>query len=330
MALIITNSVGVAGTNRENDVRTVQTLLNNWYVFAQKQKKRSSAPGARIPAAKVVPVTGRFDGATEAAIREFQREHFRIDDGMVCGTFSQLLEMTVAGKTVRNPQLHPASFQKLNQYDAGNAAIIEDEGLETFRKKVVQIALAEARTGVKGAVSDLDTVQEGGRQVRRGWRRLQEYIDAAVEGWTQQQWNDKRNLEGLQVPGKRLPAGTEGLHWCGIFAVWCWMQAGIHARFRLGNGGGPNVPTSDDVDFVRPGDIVVLKGGLIHHFVVTEVNAAKRTFTSVNGNSDAQSVLVKADIPFGDPFDQDEKKGVRYYYSLASALNPKAVFRKRR
>jgi len=160
------------------------------------------------------------------------------------------------------------------------------------RAQILTVALSQA-AGPYGMVSDLDTVYDAALKkiVRRGWRSLQGYFDEAVSGWSAQHWKDPSILAGVQVPGKRIPQpGSSGLSRCGIFATWCVRRTGVWTKWAAGMGPTGQFKVAGSVG-IQPGDIVVEKGDTVHHCVVASIDGDQ--IVSVNGNSDAQSILVK-------------------------------------
>jgi len=149
--------------------------------------------------------------------------------------------------------------------------------LAPARAKMVAIARGEL-----GKVDDRGG--EGGK--RKGWERLKEYIekacglDAGKQGWT----------KALQTPGQR--AG--GLHWCGIMTVWCAQQAGIAAKWKLGQGVLGMGRYRTDRNF-QPGDVLVCKGALNHHCILTAIEGDK--LETVNGNSYYQGITLATRSP---------------------------------
>ncbi len=139
------------------------------------------------------------------------------------------------------------------------------------------------------------------RVVRAGWEQLKEYFDVAVSGWSPQHWKDPKVLAGVQIPGRRIPQpGTPGISWCAIFATWVLIKAGMNVRWTLGKG--INLPIKADSGY-GSGDVVVMKGARVHHFIpITDTDPMQ----TVNGNSDNQSILIKP-IP---------KSKVAYYYRV--------------
>lgn len=120
--------------------------------------------------------------------------------------------------------------------------------------------------------------------LRQGWERLSEYFKLAY---------------GSSGPGKYdedivkyLPRSgdTDQLQsWCGIFALWALKSNGLatDANWRNGIGfegllgkGIRKIPRSQ----VKEGDIGVLPGSLVHHFIVSKVDESGKIVETINGN----------------------------------------------
>jgi hypothetical protein len=129
------------------------------------------------------------------------------------------------------------------------------------------------------------------RTVRRGWKNYKEFFDVAVAGWTENHWKAPGYLDGVKLPGKRVPQpGRAGVSWCGIFATWCWIKAGKQTKWVAGVGPSGATRIAGNAG-IQIGDICVQSGTEVHHFVAIEPGGP--TFQGVNGNSDWQSILIK-------------------------------------
>ncbi|MEZ5365717.1 MAG: hypothetical protein R2748_26150 [Bryobacterales bacterium] len=176
------------------------------------------------------------------------------------------------------------------------------EGLSPLRQKIIAIAQQQAMPP-PGKVSDLVTMKDPatGKVMRKGWQQLQRFFDEAVSGWTPNHWKDPKILAGVQIPGRRIPQpGTSGVSWCGIFATWVLIEAGMKVKWGLGKG--INLPIKGDQNF-RAGDVCIKKGDRVHHFIPITDGDPMQT---VNGNSDNQSILIK-------PLARSQ---VAYYYQV--------------
>jgi peptidoglycan hydrolase-like protein with peptidoglycan-binding domain len=195
---------------------------------------------------------------------------------------------------------------------------------ERYRQAVLTIALAEALPVSK--VSDLlqlpvlstaDDPKPTGKTPtatpdawRFGWPRLKQYYDE-VSGVNAGFWSQTgelkvkgkvevvTNLNGVRGNNWRAPNPADphrgGMHWCGIFAIWCWRQAGVRAQWRFGFDptGVKKQGFSQSNPAPKPGDILVQGGSLVHHSLLLPDEAGPNHFLVINGNSDYQSVLIK-------------------------------------
>lgn len=283
MGKTISASVGFGGANRTADVRTIQELLNGV----------AAAKGGPLPP---LDVDGACGPLTVEAIRRFQTARFgppvdaRVDPGQrtleaLNGASTSPSNGSSSSPGVPPPLLRP-TLPTLPKAPTG--ATTNAQGL---RSRIVEIATAEA-TPAPGKVSDLVTMVEPGTQkiVRAGWRQLQRYFDEGVDGWTPNHWKDPQTLAGVQIPGKRVPQqGTTGVSWCGIFATWVLQQAGLPVKWRVGVGVTTLEKRSDKL--IQVGDVAVMQGDKVHHCIPVAINGT--TMTTVNGNSDNQSILIK-------------------------------------
>ncbi len=143
---------------------------------------------------------------------------------------------------------------------------------------------------------------------RFGWPRLKQYYDEAVIGVNPNFWRQTgklkvaevmetiRFLDGVRGVNWRVPDATgNGLQWCGIFATWCWMQAGVPTKWPFG---GPPVGIKKRAfgpqsALPKPGDMLVQGGNLVHHSLLLPDDAGGKNFLVVNGNSDFQGITIK-------------------------------------
>jgi peptidoglycan hydrolase-like protein with peptidoglycan-binding domain len=263
----ITASVGLGGFNRLNDVKVIQTLLN----------QVPAVSGGPVPSLDVDGVCGPL---TIGAVRAFQQRQFGWNDGRVDPAGQTLTRLNAFDSA-------PGGTPGITPAPPGAAP---PPDLDSLRQRILGIAVAQAKAGPNGAVSDRDTAFEAGQTVRRGWRRLKEYFDMSVAGWTENHWKMPGYLAGVQLPGKRVPqTGTSGIQWCGIFATWVLIQAGLPVQWVLGRGISPLKPRFDR-DFA-PGDVCVMNHN-VHHFIPIAIEGD--TMQTVNGNSDFQSILIKS------------------------------------
>ncbi len=269
MAKAISAAVGRWAPNRPSDVKTVQRLLN----------KAIPKP---TPPLVDDGICGRL---TIGAINAFQDYHFgpyshdgRIDPGR--RTIQKLNEFYKPGSVPAVPP-GPPTIPPLVPPVGGQ--------LSALRTRIIQIATAQA-IPPPGKVSDRITIPDPQthRIVRAGWRQLKNYFDVAIANWSPQVWKIPGYLDGVQIPGKRVPQpGTSGIQWCGIFATWVLIQAGMKVRWILGPGLTLKPTYGNDA---HPGDVCLKKGSTRHHFIVITDSDPMLT---VNGNSDFQSILIK-------------------------------------
>jgi len=282
----IVASVGLGGANLNADVATIQSMLD-------------SVPAGSGGPAPALDTDGKCGPLTVAAIRKFQNTQFGSADGRVDVGQRTLERLQTFDKGpgagpaplpggVQSPQIvTPPGFLPPMSDQPPNPPVNIPSGLSPLRQRILQIAMGEALP--ESAVTDLKTIRDGNETVRAGWKRLKQYFDEGVDGWTEQKWKDKATYDGVRIPGRRIPQpGTGGVSWCGIFATWCVRQAGVETKWRYGVG-----PSGLKLNFSRdckPGDIAVMAKN-VHHFIVASPTAD--SIITINGNSDNQSILVK-------------------------------------
>jgi hypothetical protein len=297
---VITASVGVGGTNRKADVILIQTLLNGVPLLK----------GGPTPLLKV---DGACGPKTCNAISRFQKVQFGSSDGRIdpgyqtiqslvqlltaLGILAQLIAAAISnGGTAPSGPLPPGVPPSPG---GGGSAT----GLRAEIKKWALLATkgpygAVGANAPHGIVSDLDTVLEtlswgGSRTIRRGWKNYKAFFDEVVAGWTENHWKAPGYLDGVKVPGKRVPQGPSkpsGISWCGIFGTWCWAKAGKQTKWVAGVG-PTNATRISGNSGIQIGDICVQSGQEVHHFVAVDIQGD--TIQGVNGNSDYQSILLK-------------------------------------
>lgn len=165
--------------------------------------------------------------------------------------------------------------------------------------KIVEIAKREALPLPYGKVSDFPTDAEGNRA---GWRVLKEYFEQACN-WNEMHWKQYGKirvggegdwkqisfLDGIKKPKMRVPQGESkpsGVSWCGIFATWVLIQAGLNVRWIVGQGiVGSKVKRIGGNKGVTEGDIVVMQGEEVHHCIVSKLPTQANYMETVNGNS---------------------------------------------
>ena len=300
-ATYITASVGLGGTNRKTDVQLIQTLLNAVPL----------AKGGPTPSLKPDGLCGP---KTCSAISRFQSIQFGASDGRIdvgqktiqrliqvltlLGVLAQILAAFFGGAAVPGAPAVPGNSGPAGQTPSGGAS--------NLRAEIKKWALLGtngpygdvAANAQHGIVSDLDTVTEtlswgGTRNIRRGWKNYKAFFDEAVAGWTENHWKAPGYLDGVKVPGKRVPQGPSkpsGVSWCGIFGTWCWLKAGKQTKWVVGVG-PTNANRIAGKSDIQIGDICVQSGTEVHHFVAVDIQGD--TIQGVNGNSDYQSILLE-------------------------------------
>jgi len=296
-ANVISGSVGFGGSNRKTDVELIQAMLN-------------AVPFPKGGPSPLLGVDGLCGPKTSGAISRFQHVNLGFSDGRI----------DVGGKTIQALLNLLASLGVLGQwlpgYPGGTTPGTSPpaSGLRAGIKKWTMTgakgSYGDVGSGApNGIVSDLDTVMEtlswgGTRKIRRGWKNYKEFFDVAVQGWTENHWKAPGYLDGVKVPGKRvpkIPGQPGGISWCGIFGVWCWIKAGKNSKW-VPAVGPTNATKVAGNQGIQVGDICVQYGGEVHHFIPIEVNGDD--LLGVNGNSDYQSILIK-------PM---KRASVNYYY----------------
>jgi hypothetical protein len=288
---LISAAVGVAAPNRADDVRRIQAMLN-------------ALPAARGGPQPLLQVDGACGPLTCAAIRRFQSQNLGFADGTISPGMKTITALVALLQSLGlmdglqggggAPAPAPAPGQE-NGAALGPTALREK--IRLWALMCTQGPYGAVGAGAKyGIVSDADTLIEGGRTVRRGWKNLKSIFEDTVVGWTENHWKAPHYLDGVRIPGWRVPqtgkekVRTEGISWCGIFATWCWIKSGKASKWMAGAGptGAQRVSGRDGI---QVGDICVQNNQWIHHFVAVDVRGD--TIMGVNGNSDFQSILLK-------------------------------------
>lgn len=113
-----------------------------------------------------------------------------------------------------------------------------------------------------------------------------------------------RNAHGRAV-------GDKEQEWCGIFCLAMLHDAGIAAKVLWHDGGGfceeqrldkfgPHIRGTDK-RLPEPGDIVYYDQPYHHHALVHSVDGGSDTFSSVDGNQAADTVVLRTHIPLTKP-----------------------------
>lgn len=176
-----------------------------------------------------------------------------------------------------------------------------------YADNVVKVAEGEAQPAPYGKVNDNQRVYIDGKMTeeRFGWENLKGYFDVAAR-FKEQHWRLPGYLDGVRLNNKRVPPG---INWCGIFATWVWIKAGIPGVYWAMPGvKGPNVKLVAGNKGISRGDIGILTGDLVHHFIVKDVN--DRNIVSINGNSMYQGITTKT----------NSINEVSYYYTIEDAF----------
>lgn len=258
------------------------------------------------------------------------------------------LQMRMFGRVIGDGEILPSSafvLKLANMAAGGDGTTWAVDG--SARARAIKAASAEHH-----AVGDFGPIVY--TRERKNWMRLKEYFDFALT--TPRAWSARPSpsmplkftcpdgivrvtdplLNGVKLMGMRVPqsqrpeittdkdGGTKeywrGTSWCGIFAVWAWRQAGLDAKWGYGPMlGGVNLPTSTDLDFLLPGDIVLMKGKENHHAMVAGISADGKEFLTVDGNSGdptgGQTILHK----------RSERAEVAGFYSVDTVMSGGAI-----
>jgi hypothetical protein len=263
------------------------------------------------------------DKRLTSAIEKFQTTHF--------------------GSVIAGGWVGPSSatfYRMLMLGMPGDGSIRAIEG--TRRAKV--LTLANAEVGIVGDPS--------GARERRRWDRLKTYFDESLA--TPIMWQAKptagmpmkftdlagvthqlsQMLDGVRLANRRVPQSNKpeqkdgkdfwrGISWCGIFANWIWGSAGLGTKWQLGVGpssSGARIGISSNVAALMPGDIVVKKGGEVHHALVSCVRPGGKEFETIDGNTAEAGVgqtVARHMIRASD---------VRYFYSMDSVATNGVVY----
>ncbi len=191
-----------------------------------------------------------------------------------------------------------------------------------FADKVIKIARDCAAVGSYGCVNDFDPyvpdakdasekdpyilavlndakdpLKKGKYQLRFGWRNLKTFYEKAG-GFGPEKWKDRATLEGVMLKGKKIPQpgtpGSTGLDWCGIFATWCWVEAGIpDVKWGWPDTKGPWISKIFGSKGIGRGDIGFI-AHKSHQFIVCGFQGAldnpNTLIEVVSGNSDYQGI----------------------------------------
>jgi hypothetical protein len=274
---ILLGSVGYRGDNRSGDVALVTELLNG-------VPARLGGPETALAPTSPRDMALGCNVELMNAIGTFQKRHFgwaaaRL--GRESATLYRLFHYSAAG-------------------DNGHAPITVIPGGR--RSEIID----EARKWV-GKVSDK---LGKGESTRRGWEILKKIFDETFatpidwSGTAKRKFHSEAaktdymvtNLEGVKVPGMRVPQDDQGrgLNWCGIFGTWVWRNTKMEVLWKPGDGpilkGSTDpITRSRNPVALMPGDICAIPQAN-HHFIVVSVSANLSSMASVDGNTDWQQI----------------------------------------
>lgn len=89
--------------------------------------------------------------------------------------------------------------------------------------------------------------------------------------------------------------GNEVKHWCGVFACTVLREAGIKARWTLFGGKmvGDGIRLVWGRAGIQPGDVAIISDSE-HHFLITKRDEKTKTFTTLEGNTTGQKIVVRS------------------------------------
>jgi|GEM_PF-1609140 len=240
---------------------------------------------------------GAFGPKTQAALLAFQQKNGLKADGLVgphtmgaldggapvsstTGGPADVLESSrstgLKAPTAAELQGQPGGLR------AGNLAQQNPHVREAGHVRNNAPAGSVASKIVDNALADEGKVQPGGKDYK-GWQYLQETFEKTT-GWTPPTEEIRRD------------STPQGKNWCGIWATRMLQKSGVDAKWNLNNGrmeGNVDLVTSYGKTYsgnrkafaqsIQPGDVILLKGNLNHHAVVTNVNK-DGTVTTMDGN----------------------------------------------
>jgi hypothetical protein len=173
-----------------------------------------------------------------------------------------------------------------------------------YANTIINVARGEAIPPPYGKVNDFLTEPGGDPKVRYGWKRLKEYFEVAAR-YNDGHWRIPGYLDGVKLKNKRIPQpGQSGIQWCGIFATWVWIKAGVPGVYWASPGiKGPDVKIIAGFKGIGLGDIGVQTGGLVHHFIISKINGPPdkpgTTVETINGNSTYQGITTYTETALG-------------------------------
>ncbi len=215
---------------------------------------------------------------------------------------------------------------------------------DPFRADVVQFAIGEAypmskvgddRDAPPEPEPDPPLVLLGKGPVERptrlryGWPRLKQYFDETVIGVCDRWWRQTGDisvhgepkqimfLDGVRGHDWRVPQSglAGGMNWCGIFATWCWIQAGVMTRWHGGAPTGAKKHAFTPTSPPKPGDIIVINNAISHHCVLLPEDVGDAYYRVVSGNSLYQQNRVE----------RITRNSIGAYYSLNDRRNDASI-----
>lgn len=255
-----------------------------WVAYLQALLNKQLGAGA-------APVSGQFDQATHDAVVKFQQSSSLSVDGVVGKQTWGALQKAGqppgpggggdTGETTGTGGTEGGDEPVTPQGTPPDLPPPVDGNLHPTRVKIIQIA-----ESMVGKVSDVGG--EGG--MKKGWQHLKEFydvslgVDSAKNGW----------LKGIQTPGQRAGSSAQqpgGISWCGIFAAWATIKAGVPGvKWVLGTAIKGLPQPKGDANY-QPGDILVIKGKEVHHCVLKAKSGS--SLTTIDGNVTNQGIEVR-------------------------------------
>ncbi len=265
-------------------LRKDDTGSDGWIEYLQELLNKHLGSGA-------VPMSGQFDQPTFDAVIRFQQSAGCSVDGIVGNQSWRALRATATppdgGGAKTNETTGTDETVKTGDTETAEDGPPDlpppvDSNLSTTRTRIIQIA-----ESMVGKVSDVGG--EGG--MKKGWQHLKEFYDTALgEDSAKKGW-----LKGIQTPGLRAGSTAQnksGISWCGIFATWAVINAGVPGvKWVLGTA-IKGLPQPKGDQNYQPGDILVLKGKQVHHCVLKAKNGS--SLTTIDGNVMNQGIEVRS------------------------------------
>ena len=176
------------------------------------------------------------------------------------------------------------------------------------REKFVAFVRQEAQNNTVAAKTSAGVDESDPRkhEFRQGWEKLLQYFEGA--------YNEQGSGRYFDQEVKYLPKTGEQdrlQSWCGIFALWALKQNGLVSGdvtwkmggsfYKLSQGTGTGIRKIDRQN-AKVGDIGILPGSLVHHFIVTKIDPQTGRITeTVNGNGENAGVSFGSGEKANDP-----------------------------